>query len=253
MELARERDRIGLRLGNYRFLDGSFNVNHTSTVSPQVYARTGGALYLMLIVLGIFGEAVRDTLIVSDNAAATAANIRSMESLWRFGITSEFVSLIGATSLAMIYFVLLRPVNEQLNLLATFLRLVAITIEAVAALNLVAALFPLGTAESLKAFTPEQLYALTRLAIVSHSHGYGLALLFFGFCFLFHGYLIFRSGFLPKARGPDSGCRSVLHDEQLRAVSGSRLRKSYISRNSSALLRWGVVGLPLASCERGQR
>jgi hypothetical protein len=201
MELARERDRIGLRLGNYRFLDGSFNVNHTSTVSPQVYARTGGALYLMLIVLGIFGEAVRDRLIVSGNAAATAGNIRSMESLWRFGITSEFVSLIGATSLAMIYFVLLRPVNEQLNLLATFLRLVAITIEAVAALNLVAALFPLGTAESLKAFTPEQLYALTRLAIVSHSHGYGLALLFFGFCFLFHGYLIFRSGFLPKALG----------------------------------------------------
>jgi hypothetical protein len=47
------------------------------------------ALYLMLIVLGIFGKAVRDRLIVSGDAAATAANITSMESLWRFGIASE--------------------------------------------------------------------------------------------------------------------------------------------------------------------
>ena len=52
-----------------------------------------------------------------------------------------------------------------------------------------------------QAFTPEQLYVLTNLAIKSHHHGYTLALLFFGFTFLFHGYLIFRSGFLPKVLG----------------------------------------------------
>ncbi len=169
--------------------------------SPRLYARTGGALYLALIVLGILAEAVRDKLAISGNAAMTAANIAGKQLLWRLGIASEFVALICATALAMIYFVLLRPVSKELNLLATFLRLVAIAIQALAVLNLDLALFPLGNAVPLKAFTAEQLYALANLAIRSHSHGWGLALLFFGTCFLVHGRLIFRSGFLPKVLG----------------------------------------------------
>ena len=169
--------------------------------SPQIYARSGGALYLMLIVLGFFGQFVLNNVIVPGNAAATAANLMSIESLWRSGIAAEFVALICVTALAMIYFVLLNPVSRELNLLATFLRMVGIAVEAVATLNLVAALFPLGDAASLKAFTSEQLYVLVSLAIKSHSYGYGLALLFFGACFLIHGYLIFKSDFLPKALG----------------------------------------------------
>ena len=41
-------------------------------------------LYLIIIVLGLFGEAfVRNRIIISGDATATAANVRSMESLWR--------------------------------------------------------------------------------------------------------------------------------------------------------------------------
>jgi hypothetical protein len=169
--------------------------------SPKLYARIGGALYLMLIGLGIVGQVVKEKVIVSGDAAATAANLMSMETLWRFGIAFEFLALICVIALAMIYFVLLRPVSRELNLLATFLRLIGIAVEAVAALNLATALFPLGSAAYLKAFTPEQLYAMASLAIKSHSYGYTLALLFFGFTFLFHGRLIFKSGFLPRVLG----------------------------------------------------
>jgi Domain of unknown function (DUF4386) len=159
--------------------------NHSVETSPQVYARTGGALYLIIIALGIFGEAfVRNRIVVSGDAAATAANLTSMESLWRFGIASEFLALICTIALAMIYFFLLRPVSKELNLLSTFFRLVSIAVQAVAVLNLAAALFPLGNAASLKAFTPEQLYALASLATKSHSYGYSLALLFIGCTFL---------------------------------------------------------------------
>lgn len=176
--------------------------DHEVQISPQVYARTGGLLYLIIIVLGIFGEAfVRNKIVVPGDAAATAANITAMESLWRFGIASEFLALICTIALAMIYFFLLRPVSKELNLLATFFRLTAIIVQAVAVLNLVAALFPLGNAAYLKAFTSEQLYAMASLAIKSHSYGYGVALLFTGCTFLFHGYLIFRSSYLPKVLG----------------------------------------------------
>ncbi|MFL5238778.1 MAG: DUF4386 domain-containing protein [Rhizomicrobium sp.] len=175
--------------------------DHAVETSPQRYARVGGVLYLMLIALGIFGQVVKDKIIVSSDAAATAANLRAMETLWRFGIALEFLALICVTALAMIYFVLLKPVSKELNLLATFLRMIGIAVETVAAVNLAVALFPLGSAAYLQAFTPEQLYALASLAIKSHSSGYTAALLFFGFTFLFHGRLIFKSGFLPKALG----------------------------------------------------
>jgi hypothetical protein len=62
-------------------------------------------------------------------------------------------------------------------------------------------LFPLGKAEYLRAFEPEQLYALASLSVKSHSYGFGVALIFFGCVCLILGYLIFRSGFLPKALG----------------------------------------------------
>lgn len=174
--------------------------DRTVASSPQLYARIGGVLYLMVIGLGIFGQIAKEKIIVSD-VAATAANLKSMETLWRFGIAFELLGLICVIGLAMIYFVLLRPVSRELNLLATFLRMIGIAVEAVAALDLVAALFPLGSATYLKAFTPEQLYAMASLAIKSHNYGYTLALFFFGFTFLVHGQLVARSGFLPKVLG----------------------------------------------------
>jgi hypothetical protein len=61
---------------------------HPIEVSPRVLARIGGALYL--IMMGAAGEVfVRGGIVVWGDATATAANLRSMESLWRFGIASE--------------------------------------------------------------------------------------------------------------------------------------------------------------------
>jgi hypothetical protein len=169
--------------------------------SPQLYARIGGALYLALIALGIFLQVVMGRVVVSGDATATAANLVAMESQWRVAVACELLALACVTALAMIYFVLLRPVNRELNLLATFLRMIGIAVEVMATLSLATALFPLGGAAYLAAFTPDQLHAMAYLAIKSHGHGYGIALLFFGFTFLFHGHLIVKSGYLPKVLG----------------------------------------------------
>ena len=159
-------------------------------------------LYLIIIVIGLFGEAfVRDKLIVSGDATATAANIRSLESLWRFHIAAELFLLICAVALLLILFVLLRPVSRDLALLAAFFNLVSIGLEAAITMYLLEALFPLGNAGYLKAFAPEQLYAMASLSLKSHSYGFGVSLIFFGCFCLVIGYLIFRSGYLPKAVG----------------------------------------------------
>jgi len=170
--------------------------------SPQTYAKIGGVLYLIIIAIGLFGEAfVREKVIVPADAAATAANLRTMESLWHFHIAAELVLLICAVIVLWILFFLLRPVSRDLAMLAVFFNLVSIGIEAVSTMYLIAALFPLGNAGYLKAFTPEQLYALAYLSVKPHGFGFGVSLIFFGcFCVVI-GYLIFRSGYFPKTIG----------------------------------------------------
>jgi hypothetical protein len=177
-------------------------INRTVETSPQVYARIGGVLYLIIIVLGAVEELfIRGRIIVPGDAAATAANLKSMESLWRFGIASEMILGICTITLALILYVLLRPVSRDLALLATFFNLIAIAVETAYSLQLVEALFPLGNAAYLKAFTPEQLYAMASLSIKAHGEGFGIALLFFGCFFPIAGYLIFKSGYFPKTIG----------------------------------------------------
>jgi len=175
----------------------------TVETSPQTYARIGGLLYLIIIAVGLFGEVfVRNRLIVSGDPTATAEKIRSSELLWRGSIAAElFILLTCAVALALIFYLLLRPVSRELALLAVFFNLVSIALEAANKLHLLAALFPLGDAEYLSAFEPEQLYALATFSVRSHGYGFAVSLIFFGWECLILGYLIFRSGYLPRALG----------------------------------------------------
>jgi hypothetical protein len=170
--------------------------------SPQVYARIGGLLYLITIVVGIFNEAfVKGKIIVSGDAMATAANLRSMEFLWRVGIAGQIVMVICTVALSLILYVLLKPVSRNLALLATFFGLIATAADTAHSVQLVEALLPLSNAGYLKAFTPEQLTAMVSLSLKSHDIGYGLGLLLFGPFFLVAGYLIFKSTYFPRAIG----------------------------------------------------
>lgn len=171
-------------------------------VSPKLLARIGGALYLIIIAIGMFGEAVaRGQVIVTGNAAATAANLKSLQPLWRFGMAAEFLLLICAVVLTLVLFVLLRPVSRNLALLAVFFNLVTIAVEAANDLHLIRALLPLGDAAYLRAFSPEQLQAMAMMEVRAFRYGFGCALLFFGCECILVGVLIWRSRFLPKAIG----------------------------------------------------
>lgn len=170
--------------------------------SPQTLARVGGVLYLISIVVGIFDELiVKGRIVVSGDAAATAANLKSMEFLWRLGIAGEMVMGLCTVVLTLILYILLKPVSRNLALLAVFFSLLASAVETAYSLQLVEALFPLGSAAYLHAFTAEQLNAMTSMSLKSHVIGFGIALLFFGPFFLVAGYLIFKSTYFPRAIG----------------------------------------------------
>jgi hypothetical protein len=170
--------------------------------SPQVYARLGGALYLVVIVFGLFAEGfVNDKLIVSGDAAATAHNIMAAPLLWKLSVAGNLIVPVLAIAQTWIYYLLLRPVSRTLVLLSVFFNLVSLAVEAVSKLFLLVVLPTLGNADYLRAFEPQQLQALAYLALKAHDVAFNIALIFFGCACLVDGYLIFLSRYLPRLVG----------------------------------------------------
>src|SRR5215211_3841053 len=95
---------------------GEFEMTtHTTETSPQVYARTAGVLYLIIIIIGFWSEFfVKGELIVSGDVTATANNIVAHESLWRLSLAGQLIELVCAVAVTLILYVLLKPVNKNL-------------------------------------------------------------------------------------------------------------------------------------------
>lgn len=170
--------------------------------SPQRYARIGGLMYLAIIALGLFGELfVRGALVVSGDPAATAGNIAASPWLWRAGIAGDLLMHVLDVPVIVILYLLLRPVSQTLAVLATLMNLVQTCVLVANKLTLLVPLYLLDSAATLGGFSPEQRHALSYLAIQAHGHGFGVGLIFFGFACLVRGYLVFRSGYLPRILG----------------------------------------------------
>lgn len=175
----------------------------TALPSPRFHARIAGVLYLIIIVCGIAGELfIRGSLIVRGDAAATAASILASPGLFRVGFLADSLMFLCDAGLAVLLFVLLRPVNFTLALLALCLRLTQTAVIAANLLNYHAALLVLGgPAPADPAQSQSQSQSLALLYLDLHAHGYDLGLLLFGIHCLVLGQLIRRSGFLPRTLG----------------------------------------------------
>ena len=172
------------------------------THSINKIARIGGILYLIIIAAGISAEIlVRSKLILPGDATTTANNIMASEQLWRLGISADLIMHICDVPLMLIFYILLRPVNKNLALLAVLFNLVQTAVMVANELNLLTPLFLLGDSAYLKIFEPHQLQSLAYIAIRANGSGFGIGLIFFGCECVILGYLIFRSGYLPRTLG----------------------------------------------------
>ena len=105
--------------------------------SQRKAAKVAGLAYVLIIVLGILkGIFLEANLIVSGNDAATANNILANESLFRIGIAGDVIMILCDVALALLFYLLLRPVNNSLALLAAFFRLAQAVTLGVNLLNL---------------------------------------------------------------------------------------------------------------------
>jgi hypothetical protein len=170
--------------------------------SPRFKARMAGAFQLLEALTATFGQViVRDRLVVAGNAATTAANILEHERLFWVGFASSLIGVACHIVWALLMYVLLKPVNRSLSLLAAFIILVGCAIQAITSLLYLAPLIILQSGSSLSAFTAEQLQALALMFLKLNAYAFNIDLVFFGLWCVLTGYLIFRSTFLPRILG----------------------------------------------------
>jgi hypothetical protein len=172
------------------------------TDSLKTTARIAGALILLMSPPALFAFAyVGPTLIVPGDATATASNIVASEGLFRLGIVSDSLVFLIEIAAVVVLYVLLKPVSKTLSLVAAFARLAMTVVQAVNLLNHLIPLLLLSGADYLTVFEPAQLHALVSLfldAFVLGSHIWGL---FFALHLSFLGYLVYRSGYIPRILG----------------------------------------------------
>lgn len=166
---------------------------------PQPYARLAGLFYLFIILAGIFGQIyVRDSLLVSGDAGATARNLIAHSERWQAGIVAELLMHLGDIPVMVILYFLLRPAGKLCAFMALLFNIVQTAVLVSVRLQLVSALLPLSNAAYLQGLDTHLLQAQAYTAIRLHDIGFSLGLLFFGATCLLNGYLIRRSGYIPK-------------------------------------------------------
>src|SRR6202162_1948865 len=175
------------------------------TISPinelqRKAAIVAGISYLITFAIVVYVNfGIHDRLIVANNPAETAQNILKHEQLFRIGITGDLIYCVGVVVLLTALYVILKPVNSGLALLAAFWRLIWVLVWLVMTLNLIDALRLLRGADYLRAFESERLQALAKLYLSTSFDYYYVGLLFGALASPVCGYLWFKSRYIPRA------------------------------------------------------
>ncbi len=174
--------------------------NQTTIMSQHKAARLAGLLFIVAMVTGLFAEFyVRfpSKLIVIGDAAKTASNIMANERLYRIGIANNIITFAIDVVLIWALYVLLRPVNRNLTLLAVFFRLLETTLACVAIINYYVAMQFVSETDHLKAFDLNQIQALSILHN-TYALTFIVVAIFLGLGSTVFNYLLFKSRYIPK-------------------------------------------------------
>ena len=165
-------------------------------------ARMAGSLYLIYIVISIFADVLgRSKLIIFGDAAATAKNIMASEWQFRIGFMGDLLSAVLFLLTAWALYVLLKPVSNNIALLFLLFNLGGVAMQCFSDLFLFASQLLLSGAGYLKVFQADQLQALAMLFLYLYKNGFMIAQIFYGAWLFPLGYLVFKSGFLPRILG----------------------------------------------------
>lgn len=170
--------------------------------SPKALARIAGALYLLLVVLGVFAHlVVRGRVYVPGDASATAENIVANAALFRLGFVADVAMATVFIFVGIALYRLLKHVDERSAAAMVVFVSVGAGMILVNLLFHYAALLVATDAPYVSALGVEGSDALVLLLVDMHHYGYFIAGVFFGLWLLPLGHLAFRSGMFPRLLG----------------------------------------------------
>lgn len=173
--------------------------NHIDETSKHKAAKVAGFMFLFSLIGPLLNWTfVLSRLVVTENAIATGNNIMANELLFRLGITIELMMAVGLIVLALALYVILKPVNRTLALLALLLKSVEATLVAAIVLVSLIALQVLSGDTYLAIFPPEQLQAPVGFLLNQHTALYAIPMVFLGLDMMLFSYLFFKSKYIPR-------------------------------------------------------
>jgi len=143
----------------------------------------------------------RSKIIVYGDAITTASNIENSGLLFRIGFVSDVVAGVMFLLAAWALYELLKPVNKSIALLFLLLNLGGVAIQCINMLNLFSPILLLSGADYLKVFQINQLEAFAMFFLYLYKYGFMIAQFFYGAWVFPLGYLVYKSGYLPKLLG----------------------------------------------------
>ena len=171
--------------------------------SAKATARLAGVFYLLVAICGGFAELYvrKSHIVVPGNAAETARHVLASERLFRIAFIADLAMMVSYLLLGLTLYVLLEGVDKNAARFMVAFNLIGVPIMCLNMLNHFASLYVLSGADYLKVFSPEQLDALALFFLNLHDYGYVIAQISTGTWLLPLGYLVYKSGFIPKILG----------------------------------------------------
>ena len=165
-------------------------------------ARVIGAAYLVNVIAGIFSLIYVPSLTTGHgNPAATVQNILAHEALFRAGIVAGLFCYIEFLLLPLLFYRLLGAVNRNAAVLMVVLAVVSVPLSIASLQHKLDVLTLLGHTPWLDALGMEQLQTQVMLQLSAYDHALLIAQIFWGLWLIPLGWLVMRSGMLPRVLG----------------------------------------------------
>lgn len=165
-------------------------------------ARAAGLIYLVVIITGMFSLAyIPQKFIDWNNSSITFNNIIASPVLFRLGIYSSILCYLAFTFLPVFLYRLLSSVNEFQAKLMLILALLSVPLSFANLQHKYAALMLTGKESLLQNISAEDLQSKLMFILHQYNDGILLATVFWGLWLFPFGWLVYRSGFIPKFLG----------------------------------------------------
>jgi hypothetical protein len=172
-----------------------------TVTSPNRLARMTGVLYLLVVLFGIISEIlVTNVVFVPGDMAATVSQITTYGFIFRLGFVVMLARLVFLTLLVLALYKLFGPVNRDVAVVMVAFVLISNAVTMVALIFEFGAPLLLTSSDYSTLFTTDQWLAQVQFFINMQVLADKAAQIFSLWVILL-GFLMFKSGYLPKLLG----------------------------------------------------